>query len=352
MTRILVIGASGVLGGLVCEALYAAVPNVDVVRGMRRPDRPDAVAVDVTDEVTLSLAVRDVDVVVNLVNQTEPRVQQACANAGIPSVDAAGSGSGEVLRSARRELQHSSTTSAPVAAPTVLLAGLFPGLSALLAEHVISDITASDPSAVIQHVSVGLLQNTNAAVGATGIVDMLTSISTIQCGGKAFDAPRSMQFWKRAYPVRRVRYDEADVLAARYPSARIDYYTGWNRPAQTHAVAALVRLRVLPAVLNTRMFRVISRVIVRSNSRRSKTAFLTAEVQYGSVACPEAATKVVRGTIAVRDDYAATATATAAVVRYLLDHSPTGLGVCTPVDVMTLTDLLEHLPPNAGIKLL
>ena len=363
--RIVVIGASGVLGGKVCQALTALNPGAELVRGMRRPDGPDAVHVDVTDEASIARACAGADVVVNVVAQSRPLVQEVCARLGIPSVDAVGGlGCGAVLDMARRQLPQS-------AAPAVMLTGLFPGISALLSAHVVEGLSARVPGLEVTDIAVSLLQNTRpAAAGSMGMVDMLTAIATpveTQAGLRpAFSGKRSMMFGARSYPVRRLQYDERDVLRQRYPTAEVGYYTGWNNFAQTAGVAALVRMGLLPGILSKKsVMKLVDKAVLSPSPRKptqpspdqTHTAYVTTEVAFtgdwatgpgtaartseastgsGAVIGSEASVadvaqtagypsrrpvvNLARATLEVADDYLATAYVTAATVSCLLDR--------------------------------
>jgi hypothetical protein len=91
MKRLLVLGASGVMGRRIVALAQRLLPGATVLSASRRP-RPDMRSVDVQDLNTLRPALRDVDAVINTVGPFvyDPApLLTACAEAGCDYVDLA-----------------------------------------------------------------------------------------------------------------------------------------------------------------------------------------------------------------------------------------------------------------------
>jgi saccharopine dehydrogenase (NAD+, L-lysine forming) len=139
VTRVGIVGASGATGRVVAAEL-AALGDVELVLGARRPERlraldleADAVAVDVFDDDSLRRLCRDCTVVVNCAGPSAAvfdRVARAAVGEGRHYVDPGGD---EELVD---ELGQSWAEPARKDVTAVFSAGWIPGLSGLLAHHV------------------------------------------------------------------------------------------------------------------------------------------------------------------------------------------------------------------------
>ncbi|ROR72041.1 hypothetical protein [Bogoriella caseilytica] len=316
-TRVLVIGASGTLGSQIGTALEEA--GCEVLRGVRSPLRPGDIPVDINDRRSLQGAAAHVDLVVVAVPHIDPLVQQVCAQAAVPCLDV--SPHLELRDSARRALREQGP-------PSIVMCGLYPGLSGILASHVAAGLDE------VEEISVGLLQSTNAHVGPAGVRDMLASLArpVPKSGGMApgFRRRRRMQFGGREATVRLVRYDESQLLRERFSTSEINYFTAWDSQSFTAAIAALQRVGLL-----SRLVRSTVDLTPRHNPRAPQTVHLRAEA-HGSRQGRRAARAL---EVEAESDYGATALMVVAVARRLLARSTNVRGVVSPMDVLALSDL-------------
>lgn len=224
--RVLVLGASGTLGSQVGTALETA--GFEVLRGVRSPLRPGDVPVDIHDRRSLESATAHVDLVVVAVPHTDPLVQQVCAQAAVPCLDV--SPHLELRDSARRTLREQGPAS-------IVMCGLYPGLSGILASHVAAGLDE------VEEISVGLLQSTNARVGPAGVRDMLASLArpVPESGGMA---PGSSRAWCAA---------PSTSLPGTTHARRKPCTCAPRRMAPDRAVAPLGRLRSRPRVTTARL---------------------------------------------------------------------------------------------------
>src|SRR5699024_962466 len=142
----------------------------------------------------------------------------ASARAGVPSVDAAGRMRDDLLGQAEAMAARHAH---------VVGAGLFPGLSGLLA-HEVAGVAPG------RRVTLTLQQSSNARVGAAGVREML------QMGAPGPGIRRGGEV------LLRLDHPEAGALAAAGIEAR--YLTRWDSPGQTRGIGALAALGLLPGV--------------------------------------------------------------------------------------------------------
>lgn len=327
--RIVLAGGSGELGRLIAAEVQRRIPGAHLIIGDHRRERgrqtaarlgTDSTYLDAEDRPSLQAALAGADLVLVAVSQARPLIQQVCAELGIPcadvTVDPALIGQVQELD---RQLLATGTTS-------VVMTGLFPGLSGLLARRAVQDLEH------VTGVDVALLQHTNARAGRTGVVDMLrlicapvpTSTGTVPGFRRRFGGAR----WLRG-----VDSAERAGLQRALGTGRLDYWTGWNDRDFTAMVAALVRLRVLPG---------LAPHLARLRRHRPASPE-PVELRVRAAGLRGGAPARVGWSLRGDSDYGLTAITAAAIAHSLL--GPTPPGVHTPG---TLTTLDQVLPPGAG----
>lgn len=317
--RIAVFGGSGRLGTLVCTALeqHAGLAAVAVSRHPGRAGergRP----VDLTELSSIAEALHGMDAAVVAAPQGEPLVQTVCAGMRIPCVDV----------TPRAELLEQAEERLDPPAPSVMMCGLLPGLSGMLARHAASRLDE------LTSLRVGFLQSTNADVGLTGTRDMLRMISrpVPTDGGETpgFSRRRTMRFGRSVEEVRIIRHEEASVLRRRLTGAEAEYCTAWQSSPFNGLLAALSRAGLLPRLANSRL-----PIRPRHDPRKPQAVLLTAEARGMLQGRPD--TQV--ATVEAFSDYGATALITAEILRKTLIPGAVPPGVQTPMDHLELTDL-------------
>lgn len=315
MGDVLVIGARGVLGSCISNAL-SRCGNIRVHQGSRSGGPAGWVEIDTASRESLRRAVVGMDVVVVVAPQAEPGVQMACVEAQVPCVDVSPSGKlyGLTLRDC-----------ADATVPLVMMTGFFPGLSGILAAHVVRGLD------VVHHIDIGLLQSSNARVGATGVADMLRAISRPVAVGdrrvRGFSAAKAFAIGPQSFVGRAVHYDEADILTARLGAGEITYWTAWDGAGLTRFIAAVQRLRLLGPLL-----RFTRGITPRHDPEQPEVTWLSAEA-VGTVSDRQVTHRV---GVEAASDYGATATITASVVARLLLGGDIPNGVVIPQDFLDL----------------
>ncbi|QVQ53468.1 saccharopine dehydrogenase NADP-binding domain-containing protein [Spiractinospora alimapuensis] len=330
MSRIVVAGGSGVLGVLVGREVGRRRPDWKLVVGDHRPDRGAATAklldaetttLDATDPASVRTAITGADAVIVALGQREPLVQDVCLELGVPCVDVTASGAMTTAVAALDERARAA------AVASVSMAGLFPGLSGLLAVKTASRLDEVD------HVDVSLLQNTNANVGRSGVVDMLGIISSpVESRGHTEPG-----FRLRSPETRRLRlidHAERRALAVEADLARTSYWTGWNSAPFTALVATMVRVGALPA-LAPRLAG-----FVRHDPSRPEEVRLSVRA-HGT---RSGADTRVRLGLTAESDYGATAAVAVALADLTLGGGLKGAG--TPLSFTTFDALVARMGPN------
>jgi saccharopine dehydrogenase-like NADP-dependent oxidoreductase len=333
-SHILVIGAAGGVGRLVCrEVIRQLGPGeltVGDYRGRRARDFARALGekvswrvVDVRDEGSVRSAIHNVDAAIVACKQKEPLVQTACMESRIPCLDI--TPFADLIEKAKA--LHERALSQHTA--LVMGAGLFPGLSGVMAKH------ASGTRKNVESVHVGMLQNSAAVVGPAGIASMLgvfakpvrfhnERTSSVKPG---FTVQRTFQFpepyGRKA--LRLIKYDEASVVAEKCDVPNVNYWTGFEKIRLNAILAFLNKLGILKLFNNERIGIRLAKII---NSLKRK-----------GPPQPE--------TIAIAVDINMSVVAMA---RLILSKDVKAQGVCFPLEVFPLYLLLDTIG-NEDVKI-
>ncbi|WP_069385499.1 saccharopine dehydrogenase NADP-binding domain-containing protein [Cellulosimicrobium cellulans] len=258
MLDVLVLGGSGVLGRKIA-AEAASRDRWRVVVGDRVADRGRATAaslpgparsavVDVRSAEDLERAVTAAALVLVAVEQDGALVQQVCRTAGVPCVD---------VSTSPRTL--ADVEDLGPGSPSLVMAGLFPGLSGLLLDELtkgLDEVRAAD---------VVLVQSANAHVGGSGTARMLQMLA----GSAPTSGPAP---GVAGVDVRVLPLQHPEGPAVGHPEAR--YWTGWDDGRLTATVAMLRRTRLLGLVATPRVAS-----LVRHDPRRPEAVTLAVRVQ-------------------------------------------------------------------------
>lgn len=274
--KILIVGASGTLGQLVCAQVRRLLPNAKLFVGDYQPERGAATAAQFDagfrhtdlDAAGLDPVIADMDLVIVAINQRKPRIQELCVRHGNIFIDVT------VFAESVEEAAALHENAVQNNATLVMMAGYFPGLSALLIQE-----TADSTDSV--HVS--LIQSTNALAGGAGIRDMLTLISNPIRDGNAtrpgFQQKRSIHLnaMYRQFSVREIGHAERDALA-RTLGLDVQYYTGWDKPGFTNFIAFLKSTGLLKLLL-ARLSAARFSKIVKHNPNQPENSLLIVEAE-------------------------------------------------------------------------
>lgn len=177
MKKVLVAGASGALGKLVCQELLRIMgKRIQLTVTDYKTERGEQLAnalkqdvqfqfMDVDDKENVKQVIKNVDIVVVVVKQKKPHIQTACVENKILCIDVTPFYDFvEKVKELNQKAEKNERGS-------VIMSGFFPGLSGLMVKETISYFQE------VREVNVGLLQNTNAKTGLSCILDMLKIIS-------------------------------------------------------------------------------------------------------------------------------------------------------------------------------
>lgn len=334
MNRILVIGAGGALGSQIVQQLEQR--GETVIKGIYGDNIENTNStryVDVSSEPTIAEAVKGVGLVVVAVKQRQPLVQNVCVFANIPCVDVTVDYSfTEQVLDEYQDIDD---------AQLLVMCGFFPGLSAVMVESLASQFDE------VSDITVGLLQNTNAKVGKTGVTDMLRKVTQpVEDGDTkipAFSQSKQIDFGydTGAVKVRLIRYDERLLLKQRYPDAVVGYYTAWNNKSFTRLIGVLQKTRILQFLLAKNV-----PLVPNHNPAKPETVHL-AVVVTGSLN-GEVVTKRVQ--LRADSDYVTTARFVAIAAQLVLTRQISISGVAFPFERIKLDDVVGKLGDDVEIN--
>ena len=244
----MVVGASGVLGKLVCmELLRIFETQIQLIVTDYKKDRGKRLAetfnrevifryLDVTNEENITKVIKNIDIVIILLKQHNPFIQRVCIEHHIQCIDVTPFvdfvGKVKVLHQEAEENEVAS----------VVMAGFFPGLSGLMIHKAISGFQQID------EVNIALLQNTNAQAGISGVLDMLKIISQ-RVKGQSSNLPgftiKRKMFFNNMFTEKEVRlidHAEKEILNQKLNIKTINYWTSWNRPFFNKQISLLKSL--------------------------------------------------------------------------------------------------------------
>lgn len=345
---VLVIGGSGVVGRHVCREVIRALGPDALVVGDHKPERGRefaaalgpgvrSVAVDVDRRETIEQALDEaapIGAVIVSARQREPNVQVVCTDRGIHSVDI---------------VPGTPATNAAVPGLCGLVsAGLIPGLSGLMARHVIEQAAAAGIPVPQQQVHVSLLQRKDGTAGPAGIVDMLGLFAQPVRDGDRI-VPGFFRTRSAALPepfgdrtVRLVAFPEAADVHRHFGVASASYWTAFDDEGFNRIISALNRLGLLgrlnrPSRGGKPGGGILRTLIARERrvpAHTEETVALTAEA--GGPGC-ECAAEV---RLTAPSDYTGTAMAAVAMARELMDRGASNYGVVFPFELFTLEQIV------------
>lgn len=343
MKKVLVVGASGVLGKLICEELFRIFQHqVDLTITDYKEERGKQVAatfqnpvkfkyLDVSKEESIENAIKGSELVVVAVKQEAPLLQKICFRQQVDCIDV--SPFGPFIEKIK-EVYHASKTNAG----SMVMSGFFPGLSGLLAKRAISDFQ------IVHELHIGLLQHTNAKAGVSGILDMLTIISkqvsseTVNDFTSGFSKKRRMYFSSahKEWEVRLIEHDEKKVLQHKLKTENIYYWTSWNQSYFNKLLSVIRQTGLIALFQKGNNKRVLSK-LVKHNPNKNEDAYLSVQVK--GLIDDKRCTKTV--SLATLSDYHTTAMATAALAKIM--DTKRVKGVAYPFEVTTLDELLATM---------
>lgn len=339
MRKVIVVGASGVLGQLICTELLRIFDHqITLTITDYKPERGKKIAdflngdvhfqyLDANNEDNINEVIKNVDIVIVALKQKHPYIQKACIENKIVCVDVT------VDEDFMEDVNNLNQQAEENKVASIVMAGFFPGLSGLMVKKAVSTFEE------ITEINVGLLQNTNAKAGLTGILDMLniitkpTHFENKRTSG--FTIKKHMNFLTLLKPkqVRLIDHSEKMLLADKVPSHRLNYWTSWNSTTFNRLVSLIRRIGLIK-YLHKIDRNILSR-FVKHNPNKAENAFLTVEAK-GIVGNKE---RIKRVSLSTFSDYHTTAMVTAAIAKIALHKNVTG--VVSPFDITTVDEVLN-----------
>lgn len=343
MKKMMVVGASGVLGTWIClEVLRIFTHNVSLVVSDYKADRGKNTAVslgeqvqfrllDITHKESIEQAVCDIDLVIVSAKQQQPLIQHACIKHQVRCIDVT------VFYDFVCETRSLHYDAVNNEIGSIVMSGFFPGLSGLIVKKAVS------PFSEITEVNVGLLQSTNAKAGVSGIIDMLRMISqdvrrhdgqqsaTIS----GFKIKRNMMFSSslRNRKVRLIEHAERAFLREILQVEQIHYWTAWNNNMFNIFVGLLKRSGILARILKFDANVLVK--YVKHNPVQPEEASLTIEVK-GVIGNQQCVKTFVLSTFS---DYHTTAMFTAALAKIAINKEISG--VVFPFEITDIDEILS-----------
>lgn len=337
--KIIVIGASGVLGGLICEQLNRLFEKeISLFTGDYKADRGTLTAqkynatfvqTNLVDSQKLSESLETMNAVIVAVHQNEPVIQSVCLERQIPCIDV--TAFYPFAKKVENLYKFKNQTTNPT---SVVMAGFFPGLSGLLLQKAISK------AGTAYEAGITLIQNTNAVAGGSGIFDMLKIISApvtdCERPTAGFRIKRRILIpeQKIEYSPRLIDHSEKIPLIKRLPVQKLNYWTAWNQTLFNHLISLLNRMKILRIITSKFKSSALNKFIKHNDSKPENT-LLIVDIKNKDKQTEHTDYFV----IDAYSDYGTTATVIAALCKIILKKP--NQGVCYPVDLTTLDQILD-----------
>jgi len=345
MKKVMVIGASGVLGRLVCKELLRIFNNqVTLVVTDYKEDRGEKLAksfnqevifqyLDITNKENISKVIKNIDIVIVVLKQQNPYIQKACIENNIICIDVT------PFSDFAKKIQSLYQVTEKNEVGSIVMSGFFPGLSGLMVKEAVSNFQE------VTEVNIGLLQNTNAEAGISGILDMLKIISQrvhyyeddkIE-NISGFTTKRKMYFEQyNEKEVRLIDHAEKDFLRQKLKVEKINYWTSWNKNFFNKQISLLKKLGIINTIVKLNNNKFLSK-IVKHNPTKNENAFLTVEVK-GKIDNKD---RIKTLTLSTFSDYHTTAMVTAVLAKVTVHKKIEGV-VC-PFEIIDLNELLSEI---------
>lgn len=350
--RILVLGATGGVGRFVCEAVLRLFGPASLVVGDYIPDRGQEYAkalggevssarVDVSDKASVEKAVAGgLDAIIVTVQQADPIVQSVCLSRGIPCLDV--TVDVDFLEKARRL---DSRTEAGGAA-SIIMAGLIPGLSGVMARHLVDSLDE------VSSIDVGLLQSAKGSAGVTGIADMLGVFAQpVQFRSKG------EQHWRPGFTVKRemrfpepfgnkaqrlINWVEVPVVVEKCGVHDVNYWTGFDDASFESLLAFLKKTGFLSLFNRKSTRKAVARMIaITKGGKRPDTETIALTLEVSGLKDGAACTRCV--SLVGPSDYGTTGMSVVAMAKLILEGSVKTAGIRVPLEVFPLDVLIEAM---------
>ncbi|KAB8125690.1 hypothetical protein F9U64_21905 [Gracilibacillus oryzae] len=339
MKKVMVVGASGRLGKLICEQVLRifdktaqlVITDYNEMRGKQLQksfkNKVEFKLLNINDHQTVEKVIDNIDVVIIAIQQKEPHIQKVCINREILCVDVTTSPNlvDQILLLNEQAKAHR--------VPSIVMAGFLPGLSGLLAKKA---ITSFDK---IEYIHISLIQSSNANVGITGALDMLQLISMpVIYDGETihgFKEKKTIDILNNKHTVRLIHHPEYNYISPKLAVPDIQYWTSWNDPIFNLKVLFILKANILP--LLNKYPSIFSKLIKHDPSQHEEVSLI---IEAKGMHINKPVTRTLR--LSAFSDYGITAMVTAALAKVLLFNKING-GIYFPFEVTTFEEIMKMI---------
>ena len=342
-TKIIVIGASGVLGGLICNELKNSFGNdiilfvgdYHTIRGENTARKFNAkyCETNITYIEKLSVSLSDMDIIIITINQKEPIIQRICIEKNLLCIDVT------AFYSFTKKVQELYRNIKGDRKPTsLLMAGFFPGLSGLILQKALKSFDS------VEDVNISLIQNTNAKAGASGMLDMLKIISQpvittykdkeIRKPGFLIKREIKLPLLEKTYKPRLISHPEKTMLGEMFSVENLNYWTAWNNSVFNILISFLKRTSLLRFITSRIKRETLNKIIKHDESKSEETVLIVDIKGYKNKI--EYTKSFFLKTFS---DYGTTAKTTVALAKVILAKK--NQGACVPLEITNLDEILE-----------
>ena len=290
---------------------------------------PKAQLIDIASIESIESGTEHVDYVIVPVSQKRPLVQEVCIQKGIVCIDLT------VLGEFINDVMKLQVKTRNGKSLLLMAAGLFPGLSGIIANSVHAD----NPEAIVD---IGLLQSKDGMAGSMGIADMLqlfnqnidfdTPAKTIK--KKGFSYSKAFEFGDK-FGTKQLRL--AHFIESKYLQRRLNinsnYWSAFDSERFNKFIALLRKIGLLNLFESPKYRLKIAQLI----SKQKKDV---REEVVGVVGQTDEIDKII---VLLESDYAATAACAVAFVKLLNQSVEKKSGVFFPFELFELNDVLRFV---------
>ena len=272
--------------------------------------------------------------------QSHPGIQRVSIERAVPCLDVA------IEPGFVREVLSLDEAARDAGSPVVAMAGLWPGLSGLMAKHAASQFDE------MESLDLALCQNARAQVGPTGIADMLRAFAqpatlNTETGPKrvpGFRIRRRVEYPKAFGPRyhRLVDFVEGPILADLLGVQRVNLWTGFNSVALDALASAFNRVGLLRLFNSPGVGAGMARLI-NASKRLGPTGPEPIAVVVEATGRRGGEMGSVRLALTGPSDYGVTSMCAVAMARLLADRENSRTGAAHPAHFFDLQGLVRTI---------
>jgi saccharopine dehydrogenase-like NADP-dependent oxidoreductase len=355
MHKILVIGATGSVGKFISKEVVRQFGSSSLIIGDYKTERGKLFAQTLGEEVSTcnidanktenikrALHETGVNAVIIALQQSEPLIQKICIDNKIPSIDIS------VKPEFTSKVQTLHETAVKQQTASLVMAGLFPGLSAVITADQVLKLST------VETVDIALLQSSNSTAGKTGIADMLSALGKpvvySYMKKPLFKVPGFHISKEIPYPQpfgtresRLITYPEAEVIQKMMNVKVVRYWTAFENENFNVLISILRSFGILGLFNNAKTGSKLAGIIAQVKSRKTPTSENIALYVKTTGFDNNSQKSEFEFSLTAPSDYKATAMSAVAMTKLLIHGREHIRGVHFPFEVFTLADLISSI---------